>query len=111
MPSFRAVQEISDVRPGHAPTEVLEAAVAACEASGHNVESRDIEVIAGRARIWVRYTIADSSTDEEDREAWEVAQAVRTGVRAVAHGGLAQPYRRIGGRWARVPRPIQRLDA
>lgn len=107
MPSFRAVQEISAARPGHAPDEVLDAAVAACVASGHAVESRDLEVIAGRARIWVRYTIADSSTNEENLEAWEVANLIRAGVKAVAFGGLAQPYRRIGGRWARVPRPVR----
>lgn len=105
MPSFRAVLEITDVRPGHAPDEVLPAAAAACEATGHVVEARDLEVIAGRARIWVRFTVPDSSDADEDVEAWEVADAVRAGVRRVAFAGVAQPFRRVGGRWARVPSP------
>ena len=66
MPSYRAVQEIADVRPGRRPEEVLAAAVAACEASGHLVEARDLEVIAGRARIWVRFTVPDAAEAEED---------------------------------------------
>lgn len=104
MPSFRAVQEISDVRPGYRPEEVLDAAAAACERSGHVVEARDIEVIAGRARIWVRYTIADAALDEEDLEAWEVADEICTSVRRIAFAGVAQPFRRVGGRWTRVGR-------
>jgi hypothetical protein len=107
MPSFRAVQEISDVRPGHAPDEGLAAAVRACEASGHTVESRDLDVIAGRARIWIRYTVTDSSDHEEDLEAWEVAEAVCASVRGVAFAGVAQVFRRIGGRWAHVARQAQ----
>jgi len=108
MPSFRAVQEISDVRPGHAPDEVLDVAVAACQASGHKVEAFDVDVIAGRARIWVRYSVADSSLDEEDTEAWEVAEAIHRAVHEVAVSGLAEPFRRIGGRWSRVRRPVTR---
>lgn len=104
MPSFRAVQEISDVRPGHAPDEVLDAAVAACAAAGITVEARDVEVIAGRARIWVRYTVADGALEEEDREAWAIADEICTAVRRVAFAGVAQPFRRVGGRWARVAR-------
>lgn len=105
VPSYRAVQEIVDVRPGHAPAEVLDAAVAACATSGHRVEARDVELIAGRARIWVRYTVGDAAASEEDAEAWEIADAVRAAVCRVAIGGVAQPFRRVGGRWVRVPRP------
>lgn len=105
MPSFRAVQEIADVRPGHAPQAVLDAAVAACEASGHLVEARDLEIIAGRARIWVRFIVPDAVAAEEDLEAWEVSDELCAAVRRVAFAGVAQPFRRVGGRWARVPRP------
>lgn len=94
------------MRPGHAPEEVLDAAVAACVASGHTVEARDIEVIAGRARIWVRFTVAETSDDDENLEASEVCDDVTEGVRAVAFGGVAQCYRRVGGRWTRVPRVV-----
>nr|NLI49075.1 hypothetical protein [Propionibacterium sp.] len=106
MPSFRAVQEITDVRPGHAPEEVLTAAADACEASAHTVEARDLEVIAGRARIWVRFTVPETSEAEENVEAWEVADAICAGVRRVAFAGVAQPFRRVGGRWVRVARPV-----
>lgn len=104
MPSFRAVQEITDVRPGRRPEEVLSAAAEACEASGHVVEARDLEVIAGRARIWVRFTVPETSSTEEDVEAWEVADEICAGVRRVAFAGVAQPFRRVGGRWVRVGR-------
>lgn len=105
MPSYRAVQEIVDVRPGHAPDEVLQAAVAACVESGYRVEAHDIEVIAGRARIWVRYSVPDAAAAQEDAEAWEVARDVADAVRGVAICGVAQPFRRVGGRWVRVLRP------
>lgn len=105
MPSYRAIQEIVDVRPGRAPSEVLDAAAAACEASGYRIEARDIEVIAGRARIWIRFSVPDAATAEEDAEAWEAASTIGDAVRRVAVAGVAQPFRRVGGRWVRVGRP------
>lgn len=107
MPSFRAVQEITDVRPGHGPEEVLDAAVAACEASGHPVEARDLEVIAGRARIWVRFTVPDTSDADENLEASEVCAAVGARVREVAFAGVPLCFRRVGGRWTQtLVRPL-----
>ena len=50
MPSFRATLQITGLRPGHAPEEVMDMAVAAVGAA-HVVEANQLDIVAGTPRI------------------------------------------------------------
>lgn len=97
MPSFRLELEIGELRPGCAPNAVMDAARAAL--SAHHIDSSDIAVSHGTPRILVRFTVPDSSEDDEDLAARLAAVRARDAVVGVAGTGQLWVMRRRGGRW------------
>ncbi len=83
MPSYRCSIHIVDVRPGHAPDEVMAAAVAGVERH-HLVEASQLDLVRGMPIVRVRYLVESASQSAEDTE---------------AHGGGGRPGagRRRGG--------------
>lgn len=101
MPSFRARLQIGDLLPGHAPEEVMDRAETALAAT-HNVEAKDLEVVARVPRIVLRFTVPDSTWDSENRAALAAAGRMRESVGDVATTGRLDVLRRDRGRWAPV---------
>ena len=64
MPSFRVTIAIGALRPGIAPATVLPAAAAAA-ATLTTVEASDLAVVAGSARLIVRFTAEDRELAEQ----------------------------------------------
>ena len=95
MPSYRVVLTIGALRPGVGPQAVAPAAADAA-AQLTVVEATDIAVVAGTARVTVRY-VAD---DEEI--AVQVAEhtAAATNVTAAVQNWIVTE--RVGGSWVRV---------
>ncbi|ALE04488.1 hypothetical protein AL755_02080 (plasmid) [Arthrobacter sp. ERGS1:01] len=98
MPSFRATLQITGLRPGHAPEEVMDMAVAVL-GSAHVVEANQLDVVAGVPRITVRFMVEASEYDAEDRQARDAAAALQHGVNAVATTGALRAFRRSAGKW------------
>lgn len=101
MPSFRARLQIGDLLPGHAPDEVMARAEAALAAT-HNVEAKDLEVVARVPRIVLRFTVPESTWGGENRAAAAAGGRMREGVRDVATTGRLEVLRRDRGRWVPV---------
>lgn len=101
MPSYRVQIEVLDVRAGHRPPEVMDQAVAAVGENFH-VDDRQIDVIAGTARVTVRFTVPDSSDEEEAGLALMATTAALEAVDRVALVGRHWTLRRQGGRWLPV---------
>jgi hypothetical protein len=101
MPSFRARLQIGDLLPGHAPAEVMSRAEAALSAT-HNVEAKDLEVVARVPRIVLRFTVPESTWDAENLAAAAAAGRMRDGVLDVATTGRLEVLRRDRGRWVPV---------
>lgn len=99
MPSYRLHLEVLDARPGVAPEAVLDAAVTRITAT-HHVDARDLDVVAGTARLQLRFTVPPSSQTEEDAEARALAHATADAVGAVAFVGRRWLWRRDRGRWS-----------
>lgn len=95
MTSYRIALGVGLLRPGSTPDVVLPAAAAAARETT-TVESYDLAVVAGAARINVRFTA------EGNDEAALVARRVRAAVGALA--GVTDPElsRRYGPRWHSV---------
>lgn len=98
MPSYRVQLEIMGLRPGHRPEEVMDTAVAAVAENFH-VDARQIDVIAGTPRVTVRYTVPDSSDEEERELALMARDAALEAVNEVAVVGRSWALLRRGGRW------------
>ncbi len=98
MPSFRTQIEILGLLPGHRPEEVLDTASASIGAT-HHVDERDLDVVAGTARISVRFAVPDSSTWDEVADAREVADRCLADVATVAVPGRHWLLGRSGTRW------------
>lgn len=101
MPSFRARLQIGDVLPGHTPPEVMAQAELAVGTT-HNVEAKDIEVVARVPRIVLRFTVPESTPGQEVRQALEAGQRMREAVAEVATVGHLEVLLRTGGRWEHV---------
>ncbi len=102
MPSYRCSMHIRGLRPGHAPEEVIAAAVAGAGRT-HHVEASQLDLVRGMPVIRVRYVVDAASQSAEDAEALLVGAALARAVDEVALGGEAQVTRRLGsGRWYRV---------
>lgn len=99
MPSFRLELEILDVRPGHAPPEVLATLLGQLRASGHHLDGHDLDVVAGTPRLYVRFVVPDSNDAEEDAVAFIAADTARKAVDAVAVPGRLWVLRRRKGAW------------
>jgi hypothetical protein len=92
MPSFRVTMVIGALRNGVQPQSVLPAAAAAAEGLA-TVEASDLAIVAGTARITVRFTAEDA----------ELARQIGEHVVA-ATGELAETQRwqvteRVKSRW------------
>lgn len=98
VPSYRVQMEILGLRPGHRPEAVLDAAVATVGEQFH-VDDRQVDVVAGTARITVRFTVPDSGPDEERQLAHDAAGDAHRAVEEVAVVGRRWLLRRDGGRW------------
>jgi len=92
MPSYRVTLTIGLLRPGVQPQQVLPAAAGAA-AELTRVEARDLAVVAGEARITVRY-LAD-----HDEMARDVAGRVAGEVTGLAGVSRTAITRREGTRW------------
>lgn len=84
---------IGALRPGVAPAEVLPGATAAAEAFTV-VEAGAVNVVAGEARLTVRFTA--ETAEEADR----IGRAVVDGTGAFAHIDAVRMTRRVGSRWS-----------
>lgn len=94
MPSFRVIVAVGRLRPGvAAPTVEPAAAEAARELAV--VEATSVDVVAGEARLTVRFT-ADRVED-----AVRVAERTVAGIRARAAVDGWRLTERVGGRWFR----------
>jgi hypothetical protein len=98
MPSFRATVQITGLRPGHAPEEVMDMAVAVV-GSAHVVEANQLDVVAGVPRITVRFMVEASEYDAENRLARDASAALQHGLNTVATTGALRTYRRSAGMW------------
>lgn len=94
MPSFRVVVPVGRLRAG-ASAPSIEPAAAEAAAQLAVVEATSVDVVAGEARITVRFT-----ADRVD-EALEVAQHTVRGVERLAETGAWRLTERVGGRWFR----------
>lgn len=104
MPSFRAVLPILGLKPGHAPEEVMDTAVAALS-ERHLVEANQLDVVAGVPRITLRFAVEASTDDDENAHACSAAFALRQKVERVATTGAPRVLRRRRGKWLPVTRP------
>jgi len=100
VPSYRASLQVLDVRPGHAPEEVMDAAVAGV-ALLCPVEGQQLDLVRGMPVIRIRFVDAASQT-AEDRAALTAGEALASAVAEVARHGAMQVTRRVKGRWYRV---------
>lgn len=98
MPSFRATIQIKGLRPGHAPEEVMEVAVAAIGAA-HVVEANQLDIVAGVPRITVRFMVEASEYDAENQFARNAAVSMAHGINTVATTGALRTTRRSAGKW------------
>ncbi|MET4002113.1 MULTISPECIES: hypothetical protein [Arthrobacter] len=101
MPSFRATLQITGLRPGHAPEEVMDMAVAAVGAA-HVVEANQLDIVAGTPRITVRFMVEASEHDAENQFARNAAVSMAHGVNTVASSGALRTYRRQTGKWLAI---------
>ncbi len=101
MPSYRASLQVLDVRPGHAPEEVMEAAVAGV-ARRHQVEAQQLDLVRGMPVVRVRFVVDAASQTAEDVAALAAGEALAAAVDEVARHGLLQVTRRVKGRWYRL---------
>ncbi|WP_420174941.1 hypothetical protein [Luteococcus sp. OSA5] len=104
MPSYRVQMEILGLRPGNRPEAVLDDAVTAIAENFH-VDDRQVDVVAGTARITVRFTVPDSSDKEEQELAQMATAAAHEAVDRIAVIGRYWILRRAGGRWLPVAAP------
>ncbi|MEA5154327.1 hypothetical protein [Raineyella sp.] len=98
MPSYRAELQISDVRPGHRPGEVLPVAAAATRALAH-LDKPDLVMEDRLPWVVVRFSIDPTGRAEEDRRAATIADAVERAVGEVAEVARTRVSRRVKGEW------------
>jgi hypothetical protein len=92
MPSFRVVLTVGAVRAGVDPSSILPLAAAATRELTV-VEASDLGVVAGAARITVRFTADDGEV------ALQIGRHVVDTVRGVADVVATTVTERVGGRW------------
>ncbi len=95
MPSYRVTMVVGTLAPGVQPQQVLPAAkAAALELTV--VEANDLAVVAGEARITVRFSADDADI------ARQIGSHVATSTAALATVGRWKLTGLIGGRWIAV---------
>lgn len=95
MPSYRVTLGVGLLHPGVDPATLLPAAADAARALT-KVEAQDVAVVAGEARVVVRYLAAD------DDVAARVGRRVAHRARELAQVHRASVARRSGPRWIPV---------
>ncbi|MEA5457044.1 hypothetical protein SPF06_20155 [Sinomonas sp. JGH33] len=101
MPSFRAVLQITGLRPGNPPERVMQAAQDAL-ASRHLVEATSLDVVRGIPQVTLRFLVEGASDDDEAAQARESALAMHDAVEEVATTGVLRVLRRRRGKWLPV---------
>lgn len=94
MPSFRVIVAVGRLRPGVDPRSVEPTAADAARELAV-VEASNVDVVAGEARITVRFT------EDSAQSALRVAEHTVAGLGAVAETGSWRLTERVGGRWFR----------
>lgn len=97
MPSYRVVLSVGSLAPGVDAPDVLPAAAAAVR-DFVTVEAYDVGVVAGEARITVRFTADD------DRVAWQVHDHVCSTTGVLVELPSTRLTQRYGPRWHPVRR-------
>jgi hypothetical protein len=101
MPSYRAVLQITGLRPGNAPERVMEAAAEAL-GSRHLVEATQLNVVRGVPEITLRFLVEAGNDDDELAAARESAFAMHDAVEDVATTGRLRLLRQRRGKWVPV---------
>ena len=94
MPSFRVILSVGQLRPGIDPRSVEPAAADAARELAV-VEASSVDVVAGEARITVRFT------EDDVHRAVRVAEHTVAHVQSLADTGGWRLTERVGGRWFR----------
>lgn len=95
MPSFRVTMTLGALRPGVAPEEVQPRAEDAAREVAV-LESSQVDVVRGEARLTVRFTVEDAEL------ALQVARHVVTTTSGAVRVGASTVTERDGGTWRRV---------
>ena len=95
MPSYRVTMSIEALHPGIAPASVVPRA-AAKAAELTTVESSDLTIVAGAARVVVRYTADDAAS------ALQIGAQVVADLRVVAELRASLVTERVKGTWVPV---------
>lgn len=103
MPSYRVAVQVSDVRPGHRPSEVIRVAAETTRTLAH-LDKPDLVLEDRLPWVVVRFSIDPSGRLEEDTRARVVAAEVERAVGAVATFDRVRVSRRVKGEWLIVPR-------
>ncbi|WP_369046398.1 hypothetical protein [Sinomonas sp. P10A9] len=101
MPSYRAVLQITGLRPGTAPERVMDAAREALGSMRH-VEAHQIDVVRGVPQITLRFLVEAENDADERAAARAAALAMQDAVEDVAATGRLQVLVRRRGSWVPV---------
>ncbi|WP_431245254.1 hypothetical protein [Leifsonia xyli] len=94
MPSFRVIVPVGRLRPGVDPRSIEPAAADAAREQAV-VEASSVDVVAGEARLTVRFT------GDDVRSAIRVAEHTIARIETLAETGDWRVTERVGGRWFR----------
>lgn len=97
MPSYRVTMTMGAVRPGVNPGDILPSAASAARELT-TVEASDIAVVAGQARIIVRFMAEDADV------ALQLGEHVANSVERLATVAAYSVTERVGNRWQGVRR-------
>lgn len=103
MPSYRVALQVTEVRAGHRPGEVLTTAAAATGRLAH-LDKPDLVMEDGLPWVVVRFSIDPTGRAEEDDRAGSIADEVARAVGAVAEVQRTRVSRRVRGEWLIVAR-------
>ncbi|WOP19178.1 hypothetical protein [Raineyella sp. LH-20] len=103
MPSYHVALQVTEVRVGHRPAEVLATAAAATRRAAH-LDTPDLVMEDGLPWVTVRFSIDPTGRAEEDRRAAAIADEVERAVGVVAEIQRTRISRRVKGEWLIVPR-------
>ncbi|MBG6213429.1 MAG: hypothetical protein LH475_01305 [Cryobacterium sp.] len=95
MPSYRVTMSIESLHPGTAPASVVPRATAKA-AEFTTVEASDLSIVAGAARVTVRFTADDAAS------AVQIGADVVADLRVVAALRASLVTERVKGTWVPV---------
>ncbi|SDB80951.1 hypothetical protein GA0111570_103178 [Raineyella antarctica] len=103
MPSYRVALQVTDVRPGHRPSAVIDVAARAVREVAH-LDKPDLVMEDRQPWVVVRFSIDPTGRAEEDVRARAVLAHVERAVGTVATFDRIRLSRRVRGEWLIVPR-------